>query len=134
MGENRGAELDWMMEQEEQERRRAFDKALGERVREARQARKFTGEDTAEMAGITTQFLSNVERGKKGISAYKLADLARALGVTADYLIWGREDVDAGVLMAAEYLASIPPAQRDMAVEMMELALKLIREGIPKEG
>ena len=52
-----------------------FNTALGKRVKEARRAAGLKGEEAAEMAGITAQFLSEVERGKKGITSYNLAPL-----------------------------------------------------------
>ena len=74
-------------------------------------------EDVAEQAGITPQFLSSVERGKKGMTGMNIANLARALNVTADYLLYGRTDADAAWVGIAEHLASLTPAMRDMAAE-----------------
>lgn len=125
-------DLDSQLKQEEERHREAFNLAFGQRVRDARRARGFKAEMTAEMAGITAQFLSDVERGKKGLSSYNLAPLARALGVSSDYLLYGRRDADERITLVSEYLISLPPAQRDMAIELLEQALNIIKSGIPK--
>ena len=106
--------------------------AMGKRVKEARRAAGLKGEEAAEQAGITAQFLSEVERGRKGITSYYLAPLARTLRVTSDFLLFGRRDMDGRVQMTAEHLASIPPAQREMAIDTLEFALDMIRYNIPE--
>lgn len=112
--------------------RKAFNVALGKRVKEARRAAGLKGEEIAEMAGFTSQFLSEVERGNKGITCYHLAPLARALRVTTDFLLYGRRDMDGQVQLMAEHLVALPPAQRDMAIDMLEFALAIIRHNIPE--
>ena len=108
-----------------------FNTALGKRVKEARRAAGLKGKEAAEMAGITAQFLSEVERGKKGITSYNLAPLARALRVTSDFLLFGWRDVDERVPLIAEHLTALPPAQCDMAIEVLEYALAIIRKNLP---
>ena len=74
-----------------------FNQEFGRRCRLARGNRRM--EDVAEQAGITPQFLSSVERGKKGMTGMNIANLARALNVTSDYLLYGRTDADAAWVM-----------------------------------
>lgn len=62
--------------------------ALGRRLREAREERGERLVDIAERAGISTQYLSEIERGLKEPSSEMIAAVAGALGVDlADLLI-----------------------------------------------
>lgn len=55
---------------------------LGRRLRLLRQERGETLAETAERAGLSPQFLSEVERGRKDPSSEMVAAVAGALGVT----------------------------------------------------
>ncbi len=55
---------------------------LGQRLRELRRRRGETLTETAERAGISPQYLSEVERGLKDPSSEVLAAVAGALGAT----------------------------------------------------
>ncbi|GAA4426329.1 hypothetical protein GCM10023169_24970 [Georgenia halophila] len=70
-------------------RRRAARKAeplwrelLGEKLRDLRLAQGRTLTETAEDAGMSPQYLSEVERGRKEPSSEMIAAVARALGTT----------------------------------------------------
>jgi transcriptional regulator with XRE-family HTH domain len=54
---------------------------LGRRIQELRKARKLSQEAVAERAGISTQYVSNIERGKENPTLdmlFTLADTLRA--------------------------------------------------------
>jgi transcriptional regulator with XRE-family HTH domain len=55
---------------------------LGHRLRELRQDRQETLAETARRAGISPQYLSEIERGRKEPSSEMIAALAGSLGVT----------------------------------------------------
>lgn len=61
---------------------------LGNNLRTYRIARGMTQEELAESAGISTSFCANIERGKKGVSMFILQDLAAALGITVNHLVY----------------------------------------------
>jgi transcriptional regulator with XRE-family HTH domain len=62
--------------------------ALGRKLREAREARGDRLVDVAERAGISVQYLSEIERGRKEPSSEMIAAVTGALGVDlADLLI-----------------------------------------------
>lgn len=113
------------------EEREAFRIEFGKRVRMARKGAKMKAEELAELAGISPQFLSEVERGKKGVSDFNVGALSRALNVTADYLVLGRQDADATWQMTAEHLASMTPAIRDMSALVLETALRMVKDNVP---
>src|ERR1700761_7450360 len=60
---------------------------LGSRLRALRSDRDETLAQTAERAGISPQYLSEVERGRKEASSEMVAALAGALGVTVAELM-----------------------------------------------
>ena len=60
---------------------------IGNRIKEKRLELKLTRDSLAFNANISNKFLYDVELGKKGISAESLYKIARALGVSADWLL-----------------------------------------------
>lgn len=60
---------------------------VGDNLRRIRTERGHTQEQLSEIAGISTSFYANIERGKKGMSIFVLCDLAEALDVSADCII-----------------------------------------------
>ncbi|MFB7878647.1 helix-turn-helix domain-containing protein [Nocardia sp. NPDC056064] len=61
--------------------------ALGEHLRTLRQQQRSTLVDTAGRAGISPQYLSEVERGRKEPSSEMIAALAGALGTSVGELV-----------------------------------------------
>ncbi|GGF99920.1 hypothetical protein GCM10007304_12300 [Rhodococcoides trifolii] len=55
---------------------------VGKRLRERRQSRKSTLTETAARAGISPQYLSELERGRKDASSEILAAVVGALGTS----------------------------------------------------
>lgn len=68
---------------------RRFALVLGARVRERRAFHKLTLEALAKKSGLTKGYLSLVENGKTEPGARSLGGIAKALGVTADWLLTG---------------------------------------------
>lgn len=66
---------------------------LGGRLTERRLQLGLTQREVAERAGISEASVRHLECNARGLgcSAYTLAHLARALGVSADWLFWGDE-------------------------------------------
>ena len=71
-----------------------FNLELGVRIRFARETQGFSRESLAEAAGISPQFLAELEIGSKGASAKTICNLCRALKVTPNYLLLGKEKED----------------------------------------
>lgn len=66
---------------------RLWREALGDEIRRQRMRRKDRLKDTAERAGISPQYLSEVERGMKDPSSEILEAVAGALGIAALELV-----------------------------------------------
>ena len=68
---------------------------IGLRVRNNRTLLKLSREKLAEEADISLSFLADIEHGRKNMTTVTLYGLCKALHVSADYLLFGREAVTA---------------------------------------
>lgn len=62
---------------------------LGRRLADCRARRRWTQKQLADAAGLSVQFLSELENGKRAIGSDALLRLAEALGASLDYLLKG---------------------------------------------
>lgn len=62
-------------------------RALGDAVRALRKARGLTQEALADRAGLTTNYVGDMERGERNVSVRALWQLADGLGVPASELL-----------------------------------------------
>jgi transcriptional regulator with XRE-family HTH domain len=65
---------------------------VGNRIKARRSELGWTQDGLASKAGLSKGFLSDLENGKRGVSAENLLDIARVLGVSLDYLMKGGAD------------------------------------------
>jgi len=70
---------------------RRFLRQLGDRVREARQARKLTQSQLADACGLHRTFIGSVERGERNVSILNMRLIARALRVGFSDLVNHRD-------------------------------------------
>lgn len=68
-----------------------YDQA-GERIRRLRKQRRYTREQFAEIAGISSKFLYEIETGQKGFSADTLYRIAQGLSVSCEYILTGKSE------------------------------------------
>jgi y4mF family transcriptional regulator len=68
--------------------------SVGERIRGRRAELGWTQDQLAQKAGISKSFLSDLENGKRSVGANNLLDIARALGVSLDFLMTGEASQD----------------------------------------
>ena len=62
---------------------------VGSRIRDRRTELDWTQDDLARKAGISKGFLSDLENGKRSVGADTLYGIARALGLSLDFLMKG---------------------------------------------
>ncbi len=74
---------------------------IGKRIRENRELLKLTREAFAEKADLSVSFIQQIENGDKTMKITSLCKVCKALGVSADYLLFGREAVVADNLSRA---------------------------------
>lgn len=61
---------------------------IGQRIKKARLEKGLTQERLSEEIDVTTVYISRIERGSK-VNLERLAQIARVLGVTIEYLLTG---------------------------------------------
>src|SRR5579871_6163522 len=64
---------------------------VGLRVKQRRRELGLSQDAPAQRAGISKSFLSDLETGKRSLGAETLLDLGRAMGLSLDYLMTGKE-------------------------------------------
>lgn len=64
---------------------------VGDRIRQRRHEIGWSQDMLAQQAGISKSFLSDLENGKRSVSANTLLDIARVLGLSLDYLMLGTD-------------------------------------------
>lgn len=62
---------------------------IGKRIKILREANGFTREELAEKAEISSKFLYEVEKGRKGLSADTLLKISKTLSCSCDYILTG---------------------------------------------
>ena len=98
---------------------------IGARVRQRRKALGYTREYIAERANISVQFLFDIEKGKKSMTAMTIVNLAEALSVSIDFLLLGTEKK--GERQSAEWeqmFSLLVPEQRKLAEEILRLFVR----------
>lgn len=68
-----------------------FNLMMGNRIRKQREYLGYSREKLAEIIGISTGFLHDVEVGAKGMSIANIAKTCEILHVTTDYILLGKE-------------------------------------------
>lgn len=103
---------------------------VGERIKQIRVSKKMTREELAETADISSSFLYEIETGKKGLSAYTLDSLARALGLTADYILHGdMRDAELESAVSTEELHEIKLRQAQTFLERAYWEIRELLDG-----
>ena len=63
---------------------------IGERICSRRKQLRYTQERLAEEMNVSIQMVSNLERGNKAIKIENLIKISSILGVSTDYILFGR--------------------------------------------
>ena len=114
--------------------KRRLNEDIGVRVRRRREVLGCTREQIAERANISVQFLFDIEKGKKSMTALTIVNLAAALSVSIDFLLLGMEKSDErqGLEEKKERQSTqweqmfslLLPEQRELAEEMLRLFVR----------
>lgn len=71
--------------------KKQFNLEVGGRIRKAREALGYSREALAEKADLASSFLGTIELGTGSFTAETMSKLCNALGVSADYILFGTE-------------------------------------------
>jgi len=87
---------------------------VGERIKSRRDELDWTQDDLAQRAKISKSFLSDLENGKRNVGADKLLDIARAISLSLDYLMTGKN--------AKKRAQEMPPEEVQIPTALAEFA------------
>lgn len=95
---------------------------IGQRIKEVRTDKHLTQEYLANMTGVNTSHVSNIETGKTKVSLTLLVRISVALGVTVDYILQNEYHNPTSTL-EKELLNTI----KDMKKEKQETLLRIAK-------
>jgi transcriptional regulator with XRE-family HTH domain len=105
-------------------------KAIGKRMKDARNALHITQEDASARCEITSSFYGNLERGNRKMSIETLVKIAHGLGVSADYLLFGSASQKRDVV--AEIISEIQKKSNDEQFDKYLTIMKAVSSVIDK--
>ena len=102
---------------------------LGRRIHDWRDLLSVTQEELSYMTGLSTPYISMVERGKKKPSLKSISAIADALGITVDELMAGNQMSDSGDYQSDfDFLLSdCSAAEKRLMYELLKSMKKTIR-------
>ena len=108
---------------------KAFCKAMGERIAEARKDHHMTQVQLAELLGVMQQTLAHYEVGRRRVPVSMLPLLATTLAVSVEELIGvsspaGRRGPAPKHLQQVERIHRLPKARQRFVMEMIDAALQ----------
>ena len=104
--------------------------ALGKRVKRLRKEQGIKQTELADSLGISYQYMSMIETGKRQLSLSLLVDLANRLGATTDELLYGSLDslnkkYDQDM---QDIMEDCTPEERDFILRMTTAAKEALRK------
>lgn len=99
-------------------------KEMGQRIMERRKKLGLTQEALGERSGLTTQFVSYAESGKRAMRPENLMRMAVALGVSTDYLLTG-DIIDKDKLLLSEKLDRLTAKQVRIVEAVIDECIEL---------
>ena len=94
---------------------------IGKRIGQLRRAKGYTQQQFAEIIGLSTNYLSDIERGKSSARLDKLVTIINALGCSADDIFCDvtRNGYQIKSSRLAEQLESLSPKDREKAFAIL---------------
>ena len=95
-----------------------FLRDMGQRIMVRRKALRMTQEELAEILGVSTQMISNLELGKKAIRPENLVRVCEALNLSADFVLTGL-NTQTAVDVVAEKLIQLSEEELRMVGDLI---------------
>lgn len=99
--------------------------SIGNRIRQGREALELTRDQLAELLGISSYYLGQLERGERQMSLPVLVKISERLHVSLDYLVLGRDSYKSHNTTEIESLL------KKCSKKELELVIKLIKTVLP---
>lgn len=97
---------------------------IGKRITERRKKLGMTQEMLAEKGDLTPQFVSYAESGKRAMRPENVIKLAKALEVSADYLLTG-EIADKDLLILSDKMRKLSPEMLRILENIIDECVKI---------
>ena len=97
---------------------------IGKRITERRKKLGMTQEMLAEKGDLTPQFVSYAESGKRAMRPENVIKLAKALEVSADYLLTG-DIVDKDLLILSDKMRKLSPEMLRIVETIIDECVKI---------
>ena len=99
------------------------------RIRDHREFLNYTREQLSEKSDISTQFLADIENGRKSMTAKTLRNISKALSLSADYILNGTTKTPLSEYETEQLtilLNGFTPYQKECAVEILKAYAKAL--------
>ena len=107
---------------------------VGERIRNLRIEQHITVERLAEQVDISVQYVSDIERGRKNMTIPIFKNMVLALHTRADYLLFGKTELDPISDLATQRLSDMPPIDRVLISKILIGAAGMVEDlGLERE-
>lgn len=94
-------------------------KSLGDRVRQTRARRGMTRKQLARDSGVSERYLAQIESGHGNISVLVLRQLAKALSVSVDVLLFEEPEPPVELVHTVEFLRRLSPEDLKLAHQLL---------------
>lgn len=101
-------------------------KAIGARIKEAREAKKLTQEQLAEIVGLSATHISVIERGIKAPRLETFIELANALNATSDSLLIDVLDTSLQITVTeiSEQIKNLSPQNQRKILQIIRILME----------
>ena len=93
---------------------------IGDRVRQARLAKRMSQMDLAESVGMSVSFISNIEVGKQSMNIRALIAISDVLNVSADWLLRSSTESDVTIDEILKELENCTPKEREVILKLVQ--------------
>jgi transcriptional regulator with XRE-family HTH domain len=100
---------------------------IGSRIREKRETLGLSREKFAECIDISSQFLAEIELGRRGMSSFTLYRICTGLSTSADYIILGREEKN-DIAQITEQLSNLDPKYLPYAEDLLKTFIMAVNK------
>ena len=102
---------------------------IGSRIREIRKSKKMTQEKLAEMSGVEPSNISHIERAATKLSLPTLVNIANALEVTLDEIVYDNlnKSTHVSIKLIDELLADCSPEELKALAEVIKTTKNVLR-------
>ena len=101
----------------------SVEQIIGKRIQKVRKSRGYTQQQFSEMVGLSTNYLSDVERGKSSVRLYKLVAIINSLECSADDVFM--DVIECGLKIKSSRLSErievLPPNDQEKVFAVLDV-------------